>query len=144
MKYESLKLENQVCFSLYACSKELIKFYKPILDEFNITYTQYITLLALWEEDDVLVKDLGNKLLLASNTLTPLLKKIEKIGLIERRRDKKDERNVHIKLTQKGIKMKEKALKIPKEIIDKTGISIEEATDLKNKLDVLLKKLINE
>lgn len=143
MKYDSLKLKNQTCFSLYACSKELIRLYKPILDEFNITYTQYITLLVLWEDDDILVKDLGSKLLLASNTLTPLLKKIENIGLIERRRDKNDERNVYIKLTEKGIKMKEKALKIPEEIISKTGITKEEATDLKVKLDAILIKLID-
>lgn len=143
MKYESLKLKNQACFSLYACSKELIRLYKPILDEFNITYTQYITLLVLWEEDDILVKDLGSKLLLASNTLTPLLKKIENIGLIERRRDKNDERNVYIKLTEKGIEMKEKALKIPEEIISKTGITVEEVTDLKVKLDAILIKLID-
>ena len=143
MKYDSLKLKNQACFSLYACSKELIRLYKPILDEFNITYTQYITLLVLWEEDDILVKDLGSKLLLASNTLTPLLKKIENVGLIERRRDKNDERNVYIKLTEKGIEMKEKALKIPEEIISKTGITEEEVTDLKVKLDAILIKLID-
>ncbi|MEG0371777.1 MAG: MarR family transcriptional regulator [Clostridium sp.] len=138
MKYDNLKLDNQLCFALYACSKEVIKLYKPVLDELNITYTQYITLLVLWEEDDITIKDLGSKLLLGSNTLTPLLKKLEKIDLIQRIRDKNDERNVYIKLTEKGMEMKEKASEIPQKAFCQTGLSIEEAISLRENLKTLL------
>ena len=141
MKNDSLKLDNQLCFALYACSKEIIRIYKPILDEFGITYTQYITLLVLWEEDNITIKDLGGKLLLGSNTLTPLLKKLESINLIERIRDTNDERNVYIKLTKKGIEMKKKALKIPEKAFCQTGLSVEEAIALREKLKALLLNL---
>ena len=141
MKYDVLKLDNQLCFSLYACSKEIIRLYKPILDEFGITYTQYITLLVLWEEDNITIKELGSKLLLGSNTLTPLLKKLESMSLIERIRDKSDERNVYIKLTSKGVEMKEKALEIPQKAFCQTGLSLEGAISLKENLNTLLVNL---
>jgi len=79
---ESLKLSNQLCFSIYACSKEIIKLYKPYLDELGLTYTQYITMLVLWEENNISVKNLGERLFLDSGTLTPLLKKLEKMGIV--------------------------------------------------------------
>jgi DNA-binding MarR family transcriptional regulator len=141
MKYDVLKLDNQLCFALYACSKEIIRLYKPILDELGITYTQYITLLVLWEEDNITIKDLGSKLLLGSNTLTPLLKKLESINLIKRIRDTNDERNVYIKLTKKSIEMKEKALKIPGKAFYQTGLSVEEAIGLREKLKAVLLNL---
>ena len=113
MNYDSLKLENQLCFPLYAVSKEIIKKYKPILDPLGLTYTQYITLMALWEDDNLTVKALGEKLFLDSGTLTPLLKKLESQGLIIRERSLEDERNVYIRLTERGIGLKDQALSAP-------------------------------
>lgn len=141
MNYESLKLDNQLCFALYACAKEVTRIYKPILDEFGITYTQYITLLVLWEQDNLTVKELGSKLHLDSGTLTPLLKKLENMGLLQRIRDKEDERNVYIKLTEKGLNMKGDALEIPTKVFCTTGISMEEAVNLREKLKILLNNL---
>ncbi|MDF2819574.1 MAG: hypothetical protein K0R15_15 [Clostridiales bacterium] len=114
---ELLKLDNQICFALYVCSKEIIRKYKPLLDPLGLTYTSYITFLALWEEDNINVKDLGKKLYLDSGTLTPILKKLESAGLVLRNRLKSDERNVTISLTEKGVALKEKAASIPKELI---------------------------
>ena len=91
-KYDALKLENQLCFPLYACSKEIVRRYKPYLDEIDLTYTQYIAMMVLWEEKEINVKDLGKKLYLDSGTLTPLLKRLEQKGMVARRRDQKDER----------------------------------------------------
>ena len=102
---EKLKLENQLCFPLYACSKEVIKKYKPILDEFDLTYTQYITMMVLWEYGSINVKTLGDMLFLDSGTLTPLLKKLESKGYITRNRDKNDERNLIISITDSGKKL---------------------------------------
>lgn len=141
MNYDSLKLDNQLCFALYACSKEITKAYKPLLDKFGITYTQYITLLVLWEQNNLTVKELGKKLHLDSGTLTPLLKKLEKMQFIERVRDTKDERNVYIVLTEKGANIKDIAVEIPKAMLCSTGLSKEEATVLREKLKLLLNNL---
>ncbi|WML37493.1 MarR family transcriptional regulator [Clostridium sp. OS1-26] len=141
MNYESLKLDNQLCFALYACAKEVTKIYKPFLDKFGITYTQYITLLALWEEDNITVKELGKKLHLDSGTLTPLLKKLEHMEILKRIRDTEDERNVYVKLSEKGMKMKDKALEIPGKVFCSTGMSMEEVLDLREKLKLLLNNL---
>ncbi|MDF2677854.1 MAG: hypothetical protein K0Q97_2188 [Bacillota bacterium] len=116
-KDDFLKLDNQLCFSLYVCSKEIIKKYKPLLDPLGLTYTSYITLLALWEEDNINVKDLGKKLYLDSGTLTPILKKLEAANLVTRTRCVTDERNVNISLTKEGMELKEKALSVPNELI---------------------------
>jgi DNA-binding MarR family transcriptional regulator len=141
MNYESLKLDNQLCFALYACAKEVTKIYKPFLDKFGITYTQYITLLALWEEDNITVKELGKKLHLDSGTLTPLLKKLENMEILKRIRDTEDERNVYVKLSEKGMKMKDEALEIPGKVFCSTGMSMEEVLDLREKLKLLLNNL---
>ena len=101
-KEELLRLDNQLCFPLYEASKEIIKRYKPLLDKYNITYTQYLVLLCLWEKDNILVKDLGIRLYLDSGTLTPLLKKLESKGYISRTKGTTDEREVYIYLTDKG------------------------------------------
>lgn len=114
---ELLKLDNQLCFALYVCSKEIIKKYKPILEPLGLTYTGYITMLALWEEDGVTVKDLGNRLYLDSGTLTPLLKKLESQDFITRIRSSNDERNVVITLTDKGRHLKTQAISVPKDLI---------------------------
>jgi DNA-binding MarR family transcriptional regulator len=114
---EILKLDNQLCFALYVCSKEIIKLYKPLLEPFGLTYTGYITLLALWEKDHVTVKSLGERLYLDSGTLTPLLKKLESKNLLVRERSPEDERNVYITLTEEGQFLKEKVVDVPKELI---------------------------
>ncbi len=110
---DSLKLENQLCFPLYVCSKEIIKKYKPFLDHLDLTYTQYITMMILWEQLEINVKSLGEKLYLDSGTLTPLLKKLENKGYIVRKRDLKDERNLIISITKKGKSLKKIAQTIP-------------------------------
>lgn len=112
-----LKLDNQLCFALYVCSKEIIKLYKPLLEPFGLTYTAYITLLALWEEDNITVKALGQRLYLDSGTLTPLLKKLEAKNLLTRQRSPEDERNVYITLTEEGRSLKEKIVDVPKNLI---------------------------
>ncbi len=141
MEDEFLKLDNQLCFALYACAKEVTRIYKPFLDKLGITYTQYITLLVLWEQDCKTVKELGKKLYLDSGTLTPLLKKLENLGVLERIRDTKDERNVFVKLTEKGINMKNEVIEIPKEVFCSTGLSPEDAMELKERLRFLLVRL---
>jgi len=140
---ELLKLDNQLCFALYVCSKEIIRKYKPLLDPLGLTYTSYITLLALWEEDHINVKDLGKKLYLDSGTLTPLLKKLQNVGLITRNRLKTDERNVSISLTEAGIALKEKAASVPKNLICSLDFFNKNGSDNTNKdLLAVLHKLM--
>ena len=112
-----LSLDNQLCFSLYVCSKEVIKRYKPLLDPYGLTYTGYITLMALWEEDGINVKSLGEKLFLDSGTLTPLLKKLEAQGYVTRERSPEDERNMIVKLTYKGKQLKGEITCVPKQLL---------------------------
>lgn len=113
MDYDALKLENQLCFPLYACSREIIKRYKPFLDEIGLTYTQYIAMMVLWEQKRVSVKRMGELLHLDSGTLTPLLKKMETQGLIVRSRDRNDERSVIVELTAQGEELKDRAAEVP-------------------------------
>lgn len=127
---EQLKLENQLCFPLYASAKEVVKRYKPYLDEIGLTYTQYIAMMVLWEHQTINVKTLGEYLHLDSGTLTPLLKRLEAAGFIKRKRDSKDERNVIIKLTPAGEALKEPASLIPEKIKQCLPISDEEAITL--------------
>ena len=115
-KFDCLKLENQLCFPLYVCSKEIIKKYNTILNNYGLTYTQYITMMVLWEHKEINVKDLGNCLYLDSGTLTPLLKKLENSGYISRKRSSEDERNLIISITKKGENIKKDLVKIPEEI----------------------------
>lgn len=126
-KDDVLKLENQLCFPLYACSKEVVKQYKPFLDELGMTYTQYITMMVLWEKKSISIKDLGSYLYLDSGTLTPLLKKMEAIGWIIRQRSIYDERSVIVTITEEGILLKDKAIKIPDKIKDCIHLSSDEA-----------------
>lgn len=116
-KYDTLKLKNQLCFPLYAVSKEITRMYKPFLDPINLTYTQYITMMVLWENDGLNVKALGEKLYLDSGTLTPLLKKLEQQGIVTRTRNKENERNVTINVTPKGYALREEAIKVPEQIV---------------------------
>jgi DNA-binding MarR family transcriptional regulator len=136
-----LKLENQLCFAVYACAREITKLYHPLLKELGLTYTQYVTMLALWEKDQVTVKQLGYRLYLDSGTLTPLLKKLEAMELLTRSRDKHDERSVIIKLTEHGKRLKDKAMDIPERLFCQAGVSQEEAEDLRKQTIGMLKKV---
>lgn len=112
-KFDALKLRNQLCFPLYVCSKEIVKRYKPFLDEIGLTYTQYITMMAMWEHKELSVKELGELLFLDSGTLTPVLKTLEKKGFLSRRRSSEDERILVVTLTKNGTDLKEKAVEVP-------------------------------
>ena len=129
-KYECLKLKNQLCFPLYACSREMIKLYKPWLDELGLTYTQYITMLVLWEHKSMIVKSLGEELYLDSGTLTPLLKKLEEKGLVSRRRSDQDERNLIVTITEQGEAMRDRALHIPARISECVNPSAEDIQNI--------------
>ena len=140
--YEQLKLENQLCFPLYAAAKEVVRKYKPYLDELDLTYTQYIAMMVLWENESMNVKELGSKLYLDSGTLTPLLKKLETKGYISRGRCKEDERNLIIQITEKGDALKEKAAKIPSEMTSKwLNISTDEVKNMYHALYKLLSQI---
>ena len=115
-RYDSLKLENQICFPLYACSKEIVKAYKPYLDELDLTYTQYITMMVMWEHKELKVKEVGEYLYLDSGTLTPLLKRLEEKGYVTRRRSSEDERDLIVSITDSGEALREKAVTIPKRL----------------------------
>lgn len=112
-KYECLKLSKQLCFPLYACARETIKLYTPYLDKLGLTYTQYITMMVLWERKSLTAKELGRILYLDSGTLTPLLKKLEAKNLLTRKRSETDERNLVVTITEQGEAMKDEALHIP-------------------------------
>ena len=137
-KYEALRLENQLCFPLYACSRETIKLYKPFLDEIDLTYTQYIAMMVLWEKESVTVKELGEALYLDSGTLTPLLKKMEAKGLIRRRRSEQDERSLIVSLTEEGTALRERALDVPHQMASCVRLEPEEAQELCRLLYTLL------
>ncbi|MGG7143266.1 MarR family winged helix-turn-helix transcriptional regulator [Clostridium nigeriense] len=141
IKYNNLKLDNQLCFSLYALSREIIKLYKPLLDELNLTYTQYLVMLVLWEEEKSTVKHLGNRLHLDSGTLTPLLKKLESMGLIRKYRSEYDDRVVIAKLTKEGEELQEKAKNIPSKMLCSINIEEKKVKKLKNELDEVLENL---
>ncbi|PEK98546.1 MarR family winged helix-turn-helix transcriptional regulator [Bacillus sp. AFS017336] len=136
-----LLLENQLCFSIYACSREITKLYRPILDEIGITYPQYLALLSLWEKDQQTVKELGETLFLDSGTLTPMLKRMESAGLIYRKRNASDERKVFITLTEEGKNLKEKAYCIPEKFSQESNTTREELLILFNQTKALLKKI---
>lgn len=138
-KCNALKLENQLCFPLYACAKEIVRRHKPYLDELDLTYTQYITMMVLWEEKEINVKELGEKLYLDSGTLTPLLKKLETKGFVSRERSKKDERNLVVKITEPGESLKENAQNIPSKVGACVNISPQKA----NELYVTLYEILN-
>lgn len=139
--YEHLKLSNQLCFPLYVCSKEIVRRYKPFLDEVDLTYTQYIAMMAFWEMKETNVKDLGKILFLDSGTLTPVLKTLESKGFITRERSKEDERNLIVKVTDAGMELREKCTDIPRKVGCCVSMDVEKAKQLKSILDEFLKKL---
>ncbi|EPZ46068.1 MarR family winged helix-turn-helix transcriptional regulator [Alicyclobacillus acidoterrestris] len=129
-KDDLLKLDNQLCFSVYALSREITKLYRPLLDELGVTYPQYLVLLVLWEEESSTVKHLGERLYLDSGTLTPMLKRMETAGLLRRDRDKEDERTVRISLTEKGQKLRANAYCIPESLLKRLGSDEQEVERL--------------
>ncbi len=138
MEFDPLKLENQLCFPLYAASKEVVRRYKPYLDEVGLTYTQYIAMMVLWEKKTVNVKTLGEALYLDTGTLTPLLKKLEAQGLVTRRRSRTDERNLVVTLTPLGEALRQKAVTIPERMGQCIGFSRKDAETLYRLLYKLL------
>ena len=143
-KYEVLKLKNQICFPIYAVSNKIVRRYKPLLEKLDLTYTQYITMMVMWEKKRVNEKILCECLYLKSNTITPLLKKLEEKGYITKEKDKEDERNLVITLTNKGEQLKEKAVDVPISLAKEMNLSPEKAQMLYNILYELLEEDGNE
>lgn len=137
---EALKLENQLCFPLYAAARQVVSLYTPYLKELGLTYTQYIVFLVLWESDGITVGELGRRLYLDNGTLTPLLKKLEAQGYLSRMRSEEDERVVVVSLTDEGIALKEKAKEIPLKVGACIGLSEQEAGAMYTLLYKLLKE----
>ncbi len=138
---DPLKLENQLCFPLYAAARGVVKLYTPLLEAIDLTYTQYVTMMLLWEHRQLTVKQLGERLYLDSGTLTPLLKKLEGQGLVTRQRSPEDERRVIVTLTGAGAALREKALGIPAALGQCVGLSGEEAGALYTLLYKLLEQM---
>lgn len=138
-KFESLYLKNQVCFPTYAVANKILRRYQPLLKELDLTYTQYITMMVLWEKKKVNEKDLVEALYLKANTLTELLKKLKKKGYVEIEKDKEDKRNIVIVLTDKGLKLREKAVNIPNCIYQDHWLTDEEFVTFKALLEKMLK-----
>jgi len=138
---DPLALDNQICFALYSASLAMTKAYKPFLDQLGLTYPQYLVMLVLWQQDDVLVKSIGEKLFLDSGTLTPLLKRLEAAALIARTRDQADERQVRITLTREGRALRKKAQCIPQQILQASGQPVEALLVLRRQLATLRDEL---
>ena len=129
-KYDVLKLENQLCFPLYVCAKEIIRAYTPYLEELGITYTQYITMMVMWEYKELRVKEIGEHLYLDSGTLTAVLKKLEEKGFVTRKRSDKDERGLVVTVTEKGEELKDKAVDIPGKMSGCAALDPQKAKEL--------------
>lgn len=138
---EMLKLENQLCFPLYACAKEVVRRYTPLLEPLGLTYTQYIAMMVLWEHKSITVKEMGKKLYLDSGTLTPMLKKMEKAGWLVRERSKSDERVVIVTIAPEGERLQEKAADVPLKMSRCVKLADDEAAQLYSLLNVLLKEM---
>ena len=143
-KYDSLTLKNQLCFPIYLCSKEIIRKYTPMLEKLDLTYTQYIVMMYFWEKETSNVKDISQALLLDSGTLTPLLRKLEVKGYITRVRSTKDERNLKVTITEKGLELRKKALSIPKNMSRCIDLSKEEAEMLYSLIYKVLLNVLKE
>ena len=129
-RYEALKLENQLCFPLYACAREVVKKYKPFLDDIGLTYTQYVTMLVLWEKPEITSKEIGERLHLDSGTLTPVIKKLADKDLVTRRRAPEDERNLVVALTDAGLALRDRAARIPGQMAGCVRLDPEDARTL--------------
>ncbi len=137
-KYDPLKLEYQICFPLYAAAKEVVKKYKRFLDPLGLTYTQYITMMVMWEHKELTVSKIGEYLKLDTGTLTPMLKKMEAAGLVTRERSKKDEREIIVKVTPAGMELRKQALTVPESIGSCIHLTVEEALQLKTLLEKII------
>lgn len=133
----SARLDNQLCFAVHAAAHAFNRAYRPLLEHIGLTYPQYLAMLALWEEDNLTVKALGGRLFLDSGTLSPLLKRMEQAGLLQRRRDGRDERQVLVTLTPRGREMKQETAHVMPSLLAKTGCSVSDADDLKTRLHAL-------
>jgi MarR family transcriptional regulator, organic hydroperoxide resistance regulator len=141
MSYEQLKLSNQLCFPMYAASRLITREYQPFLEALGITYPQYLVLMVLWEHGEKTVNDIAQTLLLNTNTITPLLKRMEKMGLIERERSLQDERKILVYVTEKGKDLEEKAASIPIQLIQNLGnsnLKVADLMTLRNQLNELI------
>ena len=143
-KYDCIRLDNQLCFPLYACSKEVIRQYRKPLEEFDLTYTQYLVMMVLWEFGGMTEGELGKKIYLDSGTLAPLLKRLEKQGYVNRERPDSNERKLFVSLTDVGKSLEEIAVKIPKAMQGCIGLSEEEMVELKRLLDKALIRMNHE
>lgn len=141
---ELLKLDNQLCFVLYAASRAVTQTYRPLLDGLDLTYPQYLVMLVLWERDGLTVNEIGDRLRLDSGTLTPLLKKLEARGFLNRSRDKDDERRVIISLLPEGMKLKKKAAGIPEMLLCRSGLSVDEFSELRQKINSIIENMKKE
>ncbi|WP_312471557.1 MarR family transcriptional regulator [Neobacillus sp.] len=141
MENNELKLENQICFKIYSAEREITKLYRNLLEELDVTYPQYLVLLVLWEKESVTVKELGQKLFLDSGTLSPMLKRMEGNGLIERRRSLEDERTVIISLTTKGKDLNGKAQCIPSKLLENLSMDLRELENLNQTLSSILDRI---
>jgi len=138
---EMLKLDHQLCFALYSASLAMTKMYKPLLEPLGLTYPQYLAMLVLWERDGITVSELGQRLQLDSGTLTPLLKRMEASGLVQRRRDSADERRVMLNLTAAGRALKSRAAKVPPEVVCATSCTLDELASLTRRLKKLREEI---
>ncbi len=140
-KYENLKLDNQLCFPLYTASRLVIQRYQPMLKDLDLTYPQYLVLMVLWEKDEVNLSVIAEKLQLQSNTLTPLLKRLQQRGFLDRKRSESDERNIVITLTDKGKKLKDQACNVPELLSEQLPLAAEEAKELYRILYKMIDKM---
>ncbi|OWK97166.1 MarR family transcriptional regulator [Kaistella haifensis DSM 19056] len=140
-KSESLKLDEQICFPLYVLSKEITGLYRPILEELDLTYPQYLVMMVLWEEDGLAVSHIGEKLFLDSGTLTPVLKRLENKGFINRIRNKEDERVVQLFLTENGKNLRQQACGIPEKLLEQIHVQIEDLKNFKDTLNQLINNI---
>ena len=142
-KYDCLRLENQLCFPMYACAKEIVRLYRKPLEMLNLTYTQYVVMMALWEFGGMTEGELGEKIYLDSGTLAPLLKRLEKQGYIDRTRPDSNERKLFLSLTQAGEDLKDRALEVPHAMRECLDLPEEELVQLKQLLDKALVRMKN-
>lgn len=138
---DTLQLSSQLCFATYAAAHAFTRFYKPLLEPLGLTYSQYIVLLVLWETDNVTVKEIGQRLFLDSGTLTPLLKRLEAAGIVQRKRDSQDERQVRISLTRKGRELRAPVAAVWRDVVCGVGLTPDDFDALKEQLNQLRQTL---
>ncbi len=140
---EWLHLDRQLCFALYSTSLAMTKIYKPLLEPLGLTYPQYLAMLVLWQQDGITVSQLGERLALDSGTLTPLLKRLESSGLVQRLRDSADERRVLLQLTAEGRALRRQALKVPASVAQASGCQLDELASLTARLQALRERILS-